>query len=184
MKKSEKKSTFAFDPEGFSRFLRQVADAVEGRPAMDTDPFINFLPEFETLSLKIRRRPEAFDVKAKVRLPRLDAASSNDLPSASGHEGGSDAKYRALKKRMKSDFKQIGEGLAAGRIPQAAPVRSFLRDSRLMIGFAGKGEAFYEAYRRACARFSHAFEASDMQAMASAYADLERLRNAAHRKYK
>ena len=96
------------------------------------------------------------------------------------------SKYKPLKKRMKSSFKEIGESLAAQKLPEPDILDGFLADSERMMAFAGKkyGEADYPAYRQACRQFAEAYEARDWAAFKDGYTRLEQLKKDCHKAYK
>ena len=190
MKASERKIKQEMPFETMPSYLRQLANALEkqtdGLPAELTD-----LPEpIVKLEVRGKARNNGWEIKIKIKAE----ASENSEPersSAHGEEEAApavkpDVKYNALKKRMKSSFRDIGESLAAQKLPEPEIIDAFLSDSEVMTAFAGEkyGESYYPAYREACRRLAEAFEAKRWEAFKAAYADIDQLKKDCHAAFK
>jgi XXXCH domain-containing protein len=190
MKPSERKIKQVLPLEALPAYLRQLADALDrrtdGLPAELQD-----LPDPMTkLEIKGKVRDGAWELKAKIKAEAAPApeqaagvvAETAEAPAAEKPQ----VKYKDLKKRMKSSFKDIAASLEAQRLPEPEILEAFLADSDRMTAFAGAkyGEPYYPAYREACRRLAAAYEAKSWEAFRSAYADLDQLKKDCHKAYK
>ncbi len=161
-----------------ARYLRKVADQLEsGTPADEpaSDPAIG---DFKKLKIGLKNRGEQVEMKIKVK-PTVFCDEAGSSP-----EKGEKSAYKALKKKMKSDFKAIRESLVNGGFPLKETVGAFLRDSEQMVAYPGYGDAYYAEYQTACGRFQSAFEGGDLPGCQAACQELDRLKKACHDRYK
>ena len=202
MKHSEKKFKSQMDRPQLAALLRQVADALEGRDAIDLKPLDGAFKEFSKASLKIKQKADRLAVKIKVESPSMippasasaypesDKAPANPAPhhrvadSAGLTKEKAKPKYKDLKKSMKSSFKHIRESLAANQVPAPEIVESFLHDSKLMISYPGNGDEHYQAYFEACSRFSAAYVTGDLAALKEHTEVLNQIKSDCHKRYK
>lgn len=176
-------------------YLRKLADALELKTADLPEELTDLPAPVGKLEIKAKARENAWELKIKIKaapdhdgeagvpvgenLPPADAtaATAADQPPI---------KYKALKKRMKSTFKDIGESLEMQKLPEPGILNSFLADSDLMTAFAGEkyGERYYPEYTAACRQLAAAFEAKRWDAFKSAYAELDRMKKDCHKEFK
>jgi len=97
---------------------------------------------------------------------------------------GSEGRYKELKKRMKADFKAIGENLATQTFPLDETLARFLGDAKEMMSYPEYGAPHYPDFRAACDRLAQAFDARDQKACQQACGELESLKKACHKRYK
>jgi len=190
MKTSERKIKRKMPFENMPSYLRQLADSLEkrtrGLPAEFTD-----LPEPITeLKIKGRARSNSWAIKIHIK---AESPIDRKKERAGGHEEKKAATpnqpnvpFKLLKNRMKSSFKEIGESLSARKLPEPDVIHAFLSDSEWMTAFPGGkyGEQSYPAYLGACRRLAAAFEAKSLEALISAYAELDQLKKDCHRQLK
>jgi len=166
--------------------LRDMAEALEhGRISLEGIDLS--WSEVLKISLSIKNRGEAAEVRMKVASGPLQTASSKAaLPDAKTRptagrkpHGG----YGALKKRMKKTFKNIMSALHEHAWPDAGDVDVFVRDSGLMVQYPGQGDEFYAAYNEAVAGFAAAVEAQDLEAATQKAHLLNDLKTRCHKLY-
>ena len=156
------------------------------------------LDDCRSLKISIKHFGASSMLKVTLKFPALgpDALPAPDVPDAEAPAGGESAdtpaeavetsgqpRYKSLKKRMKSSFKLIVMSLRAGQIPTPDAVASFIADSRVMIRFPGKGDAFYPAYDAEVDRFAAAAAAGDVAAMTASAAALDRMKKECHSRH-
>ncbi|MGD9251162.1 MAG: GAK system XXXCH domain-containing protein [Desulfobacterales bacterium] len=190
MKTSERKIKQAMPREAMPTYLRLLADALE-RKTVDLPDEMNDLPEpIAKLELKGKLRGNAWELKIKIKAEEPSVAEQMAAPAAATSEtakaGKPQTKYKHLKKKMKSSFKDIGESLTAQKLPEPEVLNAFLAQSDLMMAFSGDkyGESQYSTYRDACSQLAQACEAQNWEAFKSAYANLDQLKKDCHNKYK
>jgi XXXCH domain-containing protein len=184
MKKEQKKIKKEFQPVALAAFLREMADVVDGRGPVNSGQFHELLQDFMKLSLKVKRGDSG--LSAKIKVEKFSGDGDEPVMIHSSTTGGDSAEhnYKALKKQMKSVFREIGESLANGSLPSKTAVDRFLDQSSAMVRYPGYGDDQYDAYRAACARFAQDLARSDLAAVKDGYAELVRLKNDCHRQYK
>ena len=190
MKASERKIKQGMPFEEIPAYLRRLADALEKK--VDNLPTeLTDLPEpIGKLELKGKARPDSWDLKIKIKAEPLPELSPGGTDAASASESAVDGKpqikYKSLKKRMKTSFKDIGESLAAQKLPDPSVLEAFLTESDIMMAFPGKkyGEPDYPAYREACRQLADAYENRNYAAFKDVYARLEQLKKDCHKAYK
>lgn len=184
-KKRNRKHEWRLTRAETAGLLREFADQIDPEGTGKGPGDLPDLKGFRKVKLDLRRK--WLKVAVKLKAEGTDPAGSGSPGAGGGPDPrpeGKKAEYKILKKRMKKTFKSISEALEAGRLPESGVVSSFLSDSRLMVGFPGYGDAFYEPYRAACRAFGSACEAEDIEAVRKAYADLDRLKSQCHDDYK
>ncbi len=190
MKGSERKFKQDMTFEEIPACLRRLADALEKKDN-NLPPELADLPEpIGKLELKGKAGDSGWTLKIKIKADSLAEPPTHRAGEVEPPPGEAPVKptnkYKPLKKRMKSSFKEIGESLAAQKLPEPEILNGFLADSELMMAFAGKkyGEADYPAYRQACRQFAEAYEARDWAAFKDGYTRLEQLKKDCHKAYK
>jgi XXXCH domain-containing protein len=189
-------------PEEAAAFLRQVAAAVES-PQSVASPSGQELQDFRKLEIALKAHVGHYMVKMKVKGPAAAPASETaegvppageaaataapaeapaKAPVATQKKPSED--YDDLKKRMKENFKIIFKDLNNGVLPSPAVVEIFLVDAEKMCTYPGKGDEYYEQFRKGCARFREAFEAGDFPACQSRCVDLNDMKTRCHADYK
>ena len=190
MKASERKIKQEMPFETMPSYLRQLANALEkqtdGLPAELTD-----LPEpIVKLEVRGKARDNGWEIKIKIK---AESPKGPEPEDTSTHEARRtapvaepDVNYKSLKKKMKASFRDIGESLAAQKLPEPDIIDAFLSDSELMMAFTGEkyGESHYPAYRDACHRLAEAFEAKRWEAFKAAYADIDQVKKDCHAAFK
>ncbi len=190
MKASERKFKQDVPFEEIPACLRRLADALEKKDN-NLPPELSDLPEpIGRLELKGKAAGGGWTLKIKIK---ADPPAEPTAPEAGADEPSSGPapvkppiKYKPLKKRMKSSFKEIGEALEQQKLPEPEILNGFLSDSERMMAFAGKkyGEPDYPAYREACRQLADAYEARNWTAFKDGYARLEQLKKDCHKAYK
>jgi XXXCH domain-containing protein len=167
------------DAEGVSLFLRGLADAFEGKAGDAVPAFDHHL---EKLDLKVKAKDGLLTLKLKFEIPSEPGPDGEDVPvepSAPKRE-----KYKDLKKRMKSDFKQIRNRLGEGAVPDKELMERFLTDADAMTTYPGYGDEYYGEFRDSSARLGEAFAAMDLEGLRRGYEDLKTLRDDCHKDHK
>lgn len=155
-------------------FLRQVADILEGKNqpdvvVMDIDP-----EKPGKIKISIEDQQDGFFVKAKIKHREPDSPEAGD-----GKE-----KYKALKKRMKQEFKDIHESITENRFPAQNVVEAFIGDSGKMMEYPGKGNEYYPEYAMAVDGFASAWEARNISQMKMSLDVLNKVKDDCHARYK
>ena len=153
------------------------------------------LDDCSSLKISIKHFGASSMLKVALKFPALgpdalpapeadapEGAATADTPAETVETGGQ-PRYKPLKKRMKSAFKHIVMALRAAQIPDPDAVASFIADSRVMIRFPGKGDAFYPAYDAEVDRFAAAAAAGDVAAMTASAAALDRMKKECHSRH-
>lgn len=190
MKTSERKIKHEMPREAIPTYLRLLADALE-KKTEDLPDEMSDLPEpIAKLELKGKLRGESWELKIKIKAEESFAAEQGAAPAAAASETARPATpqmgYKHLKKKMKSSFKDIGESLAAQKLPEPEVLNAFLAQSDLMMAFSADkyGASQYSTYRDACSSLARAYESKNWAAFKSAYANLDQLKKDCHHKYK
>jgi XXXCH domain-containing protein len=143
--------------EDLPGFFREFADALEGGSG---DEFA-CAETFAKLKIRVREEYGRFSVRVKFK-----PAGDCDQPvPASQAAAAPRPGYSTLKKRMKQSFGMIFKMIHQGELPPREAVDDFLAQSALMVTYEGYGDEAYDDYARACAEFSAAYEAADMDAL-------------------
>lgn len=168
--------------------IEQAPDDVRARLAAD---------DFAKLRVGLKRSGHHYKAKLKVKLPSRSFASQGagagvvervsetiagllaDATCSTPH-----CKYATLKKRMKGPWRTLREISRTGGLPSAALLEAFVADSRLMVAYDGKGEAYYAPYLARLEEMVAAFKAEDTQAFATAVQGMERVVSECHSVYK
>ena len=182
MNKKEYKENKRLEPAALSRFLRAVADEIDGSAPATEEVWSGQFKGFHRARLKLKIKPA--EVSFNVKIERKAATGADPFPGAAllpEDAGSGKTSYKALKKRMKTAFKTIGESLLLEELPERATIDSFLRDSALMTAYPGRGDETYSTYKDACRRLSAAFKTSDIAALKAGYEELKRLKNECHK---
>jgi XXXCH domain-containing protein len=190
MKASERKIKREMPFEKIPTYLRQLADSLEKRTGDFPAEFIDLPEPITKLKIKGKSRNHTWAIKMHIKAePPIDRQKKETM----AHEGNqastattSNVTFKMLKKRMKSSFKEIGESIAARKLPEPDAIHAFLSDSQWMMAYGGEkyGKDRYPAYREACRRLAEAFEAENREALSSAYAELDQLKKDCHKHLK
>jgi len=140
------------------------------------------LQNVDKLSLSVKLSEGKGEAKLKVYFPQDKAPDGADHNGLTPDEAV--IKYSKLKKRMKRDFKALGDALAAGNLPEEALVERFLGDSHLMVCFPGYGDEFYLEYNKATKAFTKAWEARELEKLQAGHLALHACMKSCHEKYK
>lgn len=168
--------------------IEQAPDDVKGRLAED---------DFAKLRVGLKRSGPHYKAKLKVKFPPRRVASQGAgagvIERVSGAIAGllGDAecsaphcKYATLKKRMKGPWRTLREISRTGGLPPVVLLETFVADSRLMVAYDGKGDAYYAPYLARLEEMVAAFKAEDAQAFATAVQGMERVVSECHSVYK
>jgi XXXCH domain-containing protein len=190
MKGSERKFKQDMPFEEIPACLRRLADALEKKDNHLPPEWSNLPEPIGKLELKGKAGDSGWTLKIKIKAdPPAEIIApetgTDQAPSASA-SAKPQIKYKQLKKRMKSSFKQIRESLDAQKLPDPEVLNGFLTDSERMMAFAGQkyGEPDYPAYRQACRQLAEAYEAQNWTAFKNGYARLDQLKADCHKAYK
>lgn len=172
--------------ENLPDFLRQLADALEGRDSEGLECPNNFIKlkltareEYGQMTVKLKAGPD--DLESCIGSEDLAPAASAPTSSAPRTE---ELSYKALKKRMKNSFRVIFRMLHDGQIPPEAAVQEFIEDSRTMTTHKGYGDEYYAEYDTATRRFADAYAAKNMTALHDAVDRLQFLKSHCHARFK
>lgn len=161
-------------------FLRDLADALEGKGPDDMD----CPEEFDRLKITAKERYGKMELKVKASPgdletclgsedTPLEAAANTDKPS-----------YKTLKKRMKNSFKIIFRMIHDDQLPPAQAVEEFMEDSKLMVTYPGYGDEYYAEYLEVCEAFAEAYRSEDMEALHKTVDMVQSLVSHCHARYK
>lgn len=190
MKTSEHKIKHRLPFEELPAYLRQLAVALENKADNLPEELKNLPEPIAKFEIKGRAREDAWELKIKIRAetaPELESVkSADDVAAETTAPTRAKVKYKQLKKKMKSDFKTMGESLEALKLPEPEIMRAFLAESDRMLSFTGKkyGESHYPTYREACRQLAKAYEARSVVGFNSAYDHLNQLMQDCHKEYK
>jgi len=173
-----------------------TAQAAEGNLVIGGE--IVPLENFTSLKIGIKHFGASSMLKVGLKYPAIGLSA---LPTAAGVEAEDAAReaaladapeavepdgkprYKGLKKRMKNFFKAMVMSLRAGQAPDADVVAAFIKDSRLMTTYPGRGDAFYPAYDAEVDRLEAAVAAGDVEAMTASVAALDRMKKECHSRH-
>lgn len=168
-----------------AEILKAAGAALETGGTLDIDGQAVDMKDCAKLKLGLKKKGETVTVKLEVK-----------SGAAAGEEGEEDDEekddvkkspapsYKKLKKRMGEDFKSIGKALDAGAPMSPEAVPRFLEDAAAMTGFPGKGDEFYDDFRKDCDAFRDAIQSADAGRTADAYAALKDRKKQCHGIYK
>ncbi|MDJ0785107.1 MAG: GAK system XXXCH domain-containing protein [Desulfosarcinaceae bacterium] len=210
MKNGDHKRKLEMAPEAVPAFLRELAAAMaaddpaeDGHAPGDLEQLVR---DYRKISLQIKRKADQVRLKLKIKPPEVPADAGMAVAEEISPIGGdkdsgpiaeaaadiaADAgleeqkpKYKRLKKRMKSTFKEIRASLEELRLPEEEIVRQFCEDSALMVTYPGKGDPHYAAYTQAVGDLRAAYDRKDFAGFKSVTSNLADLKNACHKAYK
>ncbi|WP_419783198.1 GAK system XXXCH domain-containing protein [Maridesulfovibrio sp.] len=173
-------------PGELPAFLRKMADALEGG-ASEEDAYLVMIEGFKKLKINIRNEfgHTAVKVTAKPMPAEKEEIAEDKIESSVAEETASaKPKYKSLKKRMKASFKIIFKSVHAGTLPPAGVVEEFMTDSKLMVGFEGYGDEYYDEFTEACGQFQQACNDSDIDAAHKACDEINSITAHCHSRYK
>ncbi len=160
-------------------FLRKLADSLEA--GEDTVPDYDVdLKNYGKLKLSLK--PKYEQIKLKVDLKKYIQEEDEETEEYEEMKG--KEKYKKLKKRMESYFKEINESLSNGYFPSKEIVSVFLKDSETMCTYEGKGDEFYQEYKKACANLQETIEKEDLQAFRGVFEQVSDIKERCHAKFK
>ena len=190
MKASERKIKQGMPFEEIPAYLRRLADALEKKDNNLPNELTDLPEPIGKLELKGKAGDRGWTLKIKIKadhpVEAFTPEAGADETAPASESTSPKIKYKQLKKRMKSSFKDIGESLDLQKFPEPDLVNGFLADSELMMAFAGHkyGEPDYPAYRQACRQVAEAYEARNWTAFKDGYARLDQLKADCHKAYK
>ena len=188
MKTSEHKVKHQLPFDELPAYLRQLAAALENETDRLPEELKNLPEPIAKFEIKGRARDALWELKIKIKAAStLEPVNPTDEASAETvAPTKAKVKYKSLKKKMKSTFKNMGESLEALNLPEPELMSAFLADSERMLSFTGKkyGEMHYPAYREACRLLAKAYEAKSLMGCKSAYDNLNQLMKDCHKEYK
>jgi len=181
--------------------LRQLADALEGKPA---GPLAGFPREPRELELSALGGGAGYAVKLKARrdgdrAPDYESVGRRTEVNGGAREADSAErgreKYRQLKKLMQADYKALQKAAQAGALPAPDVLESFLALCESMGGMAQPLLSPHGLEAAELARANQIFmedalalrraaSARDAAAMAEVLARLERRRSACHAQFR
>jgi XXXCH domain-containing protein len=133
--------------------------------------------------LKVSLRYPARGTQALPTPAGLDADDAVRADAAESVVPGGKIRYKSLKKRMKQSFRALVAALRDRQAPDPAVLAAFVADSRLMVTYSGKGDAFYPAYDAEVDRLEAAAAAADLDAMTASVAALDRMKKECHSRH-
>jgi XXXCH domain-containing protein len=212
MRNSDGKIEMYMAPDALPEFLRELAEALEARGKGDQGAaggeLRNQVRGYKKLRLGIKRKAGQVSVKLKIKKPDLppplavaaEAGQVETADSAATKAATAELtetlavavtafneekpKYKILKKRMKSGFKEIRARLAELRLPEEAVVRQFCDDSALMVTYPGMGDPHYVRYTRVVSELQAAYAGKDFARFNSLVSTLSGLKDECHKEYK
>ncbi|WP_022661575.1 GAK system XXXCH domain-containing protein [Paucidesulfovibrio longus] len=158
--------------------FRRLADVMEKGAVESGLEALQGVEDFSKIGISVKKEfgRLLFKIKIKCKSEECAVSETGDAEEP--------LKYKSLKKRMKNSFKLIFTSLGEGVMPPDEAVRSFVRDSELMIGFPGFGDAHYEEYAAATQSFADAYESGDLAATQTACNELDRIKSHCHNRFK
>lgn len=151
--------------------LHQTADGLAaGTLALGDD--VHDLSGLRALDLGIELRGASARLRLKGKAQRSARATR---PGDS---------YRALKKGMSHTWKALRRSARDGALPDPAIVQRFVEQGQAMMQHPDKGAAFFPAFTHALQALQRAADEGDAEAWGQALAQVDKLRKAAHRRYK
>jgi XXXCH domain-containing protein len=204
MKDGDRKLEIEMGPEDLPGFLRELAAAFEtevNRNAVSTDSELqNHIQSYKKLRLSLKRKASLINVKLKVKKQDPPAqlamtTGADETETAAAEIAAAEAavakalndekpKYKTLKKRMKSNFKEIRARLEELRLPEEVVVQQFCDDSALMVTYPGKGNTYYPRYTQVVSELKTAYERKDFAVFNALVSTLDGLMNDCHREFK
>lgn len=204
MKNGDRKFEIEMGLEALPGFLRELAAAFEievNRNAVSTDSELqNQVQGYKKLRLSLKRKASLVSVKLKVKkqdrpaelavtteADEIDAAEAEiALAKAAVAKALNEEKpkYKTLKKRMKSNFKEIRACLEELRLPEEAVVQQFCDDSALMVTYPGKGDPHYPRYTQVVSELKTAYDRKDFAVFNAMVSSLDGLKNDCHNEFK
>lgn len=190
MKAPECKIKKQLPSEELPTYLRSLADALENKNDHLPEELTDLPAPVAKIEIKGKGRSDAWELKLKIKgEPLVEPEPEKPADDAEIGDGAATApkvKYKPLKKKMKSAFKEIGEALEANKLPEPETVNTFLADSDRMLTFRGQkyGEPHYLTYKSACRQLDDAYAAKNWEWFKSAYAALNQLMHDCHKEYK
>ena len=173
----KQKTEMSLTKDQASDFLRKLADSFETGEDTVYDYGIN-LKNYGKLKLSIK--PKYDQVKLKLDLKKyMQEEDDEEYQEMKGRE-----KYKHLKKRMESYFKEINESLSNGTFPSGEIVSVFLKDSESMCTYKGGGEEFYAEYQQACSQLQEAYDNEDLSLFREKVNYINDLKDRCHARYK
>lgn len=133
-------------------------------------------------SLKISLKDDGLQMRAKIsiRFSREAAPARQGCPVAKPSGEELRPQYKALKKHMKQTFKSIGQALAVSALPADLEAQSFVVDAKLMVTYAGKGDAFYSVFLEKVEAFEAALAARNVEAAAALHREISGIKRECH----
>ncbi len=169
--------------EELPQAIRELADKLEGIGSQDNGIFPENITSFKKLKLSIKRGLQSAELEIKIKNGRPASVKAHTEKREISENGGKPS-YKALKKKMKADFKIICRCIENNQFPPEVVVESFLHDSSLMITYPDKGKEYYKEYLNACREFIEAYKHENIELLREKCSKLSHLKERCHAIYK
>ncbi|MFH1809414.1 MAG: GAK system XXXCH domain-containing protein [Pseudomonadota bacterium] len=151
--------------------LHQTADAL-ATGVLRLGDEARGLEELREVQISLKQRDGVVRLKIRGRAARASAQKDS--------RGG----YKALKKDMSRTWKAMQRLARRGEMPGLALGDRFHAQGERMMGYPDKGSSFYPAFARALESLREASHGDEIDGFREAVARIEKLKKAAHRRYK
>ena len=174
MSAREIKVSKALPKEDLAAFFEELARWLDGGEAVEGLPRP---AEVAALKMRVEDLGVHYSVKMKIKkAPEAGAPAEGDPAAAMG--------YKPLKKKLRADMKSLAWYLSESRLPPAHELDAFLAHCQLMTRFPGQGDEYYAPFLAAVDQLRAAVAAQDLDGMAAAVQELNRVKKECHAKYK
>lgn len=192
----EQKMEKLMSPMEAAGLLRSLAEKLEtgnlefGQVSVELDDFFSVKQTVKTKSDRVCFKLKLKYEKGLHQLGALTPAPTHPLlerdldDDEEERPAAQNSGYKRLKKAMERGFKQIGQALKLGDLPDPALARDFHEQCQAMTTFPGKGEEHYQAFREQAGRLWAGLRQGNLAQAAEAHAALEDLKKACHARYK
>lgn len=158
-------------------FLRDLAEAFDNQAGGGDSDAGAHLQDFYKIEIRMKRQMTAVSLKMKIEHDeKADMVAPTDEQKK--------PKYKKLKKQMQVTFKAIRDKMSESNLPDPLSVQTFMRDALIMVSYPDNGDEYYEAFAETCHRFSQAYESGDLEAVKTAFAEIDQMRKDCHDRYK
>ena len=158
-------------------FLRDLAEAFDNQVGGGDNDTGAHLQDFYKIEIRMKRQMTAVSLKMKIE---HDETADTEAPSDDHKK----LKCKKLKKQMQATFKAIRNNLSESSLPDSVTVQTFMRDALIMVSYPDYGDEYYEAFAETCQRFSQAYESGDLEAVKTAFAEIDQMKKDCHNRYK
>lgn len=192
----EQKMERLMSPAEAAGLLRSLAEKLEagnlefGHVSVELNDFFSVKQTVKTKSdrlcfkLKLKYEKSLHQIGALTPAPTHPLLEKDLDEDEEEKPSGRPSGYKQLKKTMGRGFKQIGETLKLGNLPDPILVHSFHEQCQAMTTFPGKGEEHYQAFLEQAGLLLASVRQRDLTQAAAAYAALGAMKKACHAQYK